>query len=341
MSHTLESIAKLAGVSRGTVSRVVNNQQGVKPDVRDRVIKIIKETGYHPNAQARSLAGGKTENIGVVVFGNEANFLTHHIFYEVLQGIQNKVVQNQYDLLIFANRSERDHEYWKRIGDKRKVDGLIVMGENIREEYLLYYYEKKLPFVLVGKRHFHQVPLFCATSDYRNGAYEATKHLIEQGRRNIAFVRGYPDTYHEGEKLAGYQRALKEADLPLDFSLIIDGQARQEIARTQINNALGQGTLIDGIFAGNDLMAFGVIEALRDRGLVVPRDVSVVGYDDIQAAAYYNPKLTTVRQDKQALGERATELLLKLMRNELTEQEAGFDIMVDNQIMIRESSVVQ
>ncbi|MDF2662257.1 MAG: transcriptional regulator, LacI family, partial [Paenibacillus sp.] len=128
MSYTLESIAKLSGVSRGTVSRVINNQPGVKPAVRERVLGVIAETGYVPNPQARSLAGGRTENIGVVVFGNSPLFLSHHLFFEVLQGIQSHSTLNAYDLVLFSNRSDRDAEYWKRIGDKRKVDGLIIMG---------------------------------------------------------------------------------------------------------------------------------------------------------------------------------------------------------------------
>lgn len=339
MAHTLESIAKLAGVSRGTVSRVINNQQGVKPIVRERVLQVIRETGYHPNAQARSLAGGRTENIGVVVFGNDPNFLSHHIFYEVLQGIQSHLTLNLYDLLLFANRSVMDREYWKRIGEKRKVDGLIVMGENIREEYLLYYHEKKLPFVLVGKRNFNQVPLFCVTSDYREGAYEGVTHLIEQGRKKIVFLRGNPDTYHEGEKLAGCQKAFDQAGLKMDLNLVINGQANQQAAYEQIKALIEQGIAFDGLFAGNDLMAFGAIEALREKGFRVPQDVSVVGYDDIQAASYFSPKLTTVRQDKQALGQKATELLMRLMKGE-EEHAEGSDLFVESQLIVRESSVI-
>ena len=340
IKHTLESIAKLAGVSRGTVSRVVNNELGVRPAVREKVLKIIQETGYHPNVQARSLAGGKTENIGVVVFGNDPNFLTHHIFYEVLQGIQNYLTLNHYDLLLFANRSETDYEYWKRIGDKRKVDGLIVMGENIREEYLVYYHEKKLPCVLVGKRHFHQIPLFCVTSDYQRGAYEGTKHLLEQGRKRILFLRGYPDTYHEGQKFIGYREALKEHGIGLDVSCIVDAQARQEVAFEQMNRLLDRGEVFDGIFAGNDLMAFGAIEALKSRSIDVPQDVSVVGYDDIQAAQYFHPSLSTVRQDKQTLGKKATELLMKLLNKEVPNDQP-IDIMVESQLIVRESSQLQ
>lgn len=340
MAHTLETIAKLAGVSRGTVSRVVNNQSGVRPAVREKVLQVISETGYHPHAQARSLAGGRTENIGVVVFGNDPNFLSHHIFYEVLQGIQSHLTLNLYDLLLFANRSVMDSEYWKRIGEKRKVDGLIVMGENIQEEYLAYYHEKKLPFVLVGKRNFQQIPLYCVTSNYRQGAQEGVAHLIDQGREKIVFLRGYPDTYHEDEKLAGYQVALTQAGLGMDESLVVDGNAQLQNAYEKIKALIEQGIAFDGVFAGNDLMAFGAIEALREKGIRVPYDVSVVGYDDIQAAAYSNPKLTTVRQDKQVLGQKATELLMKLMKGE-EKQTEGVDLFVESQLIVRDSSVVR
>lgn len=338
MSHTLESIAKLAGVSRGTVSRVVNRSPGVKPAVREKVLGIIAETGYHPNAQARSLAGGKTENIGVLVFGNDPNFLSHHIIYEVLQGVQHTVIDHTYDLLLFSCPYEQNHEYWKRIGDKRKVDGLIIMGETIREEYLIYYKEKKIPFVLVGKRNFREVPLFCVTSDYRTGAYEATRHLLEQGRRKIVFLRGSPDSYHEQEKLAGYTKALAERGIGVDAALLVDGQARREQAKEQMLRLIDSGVPFDGLFAGNDLMAFGAVETMREKGLDVPGDVSVVGYDDIQAAAHFNPALTTVRQNKQELGRKATELLMKLMAGEVAD-ETGLDMFVGNELIVRGSSV--
>jgi len=339
VKHTLESIAKLAGVSRGTVSRVVNNQLGVKPHVRARVLEIIRETGYHPNAQARSLAGGKTENIGVVVFGDDARFLTHHIFYEVLQGIQGSVTESDYDLLLFANRSERDRDYWRRIGDKRKIDGLIIMGERIREEYLVYYRERNIPFVLVGKRDFTRIPLFCVTSDYRQGAHDATAHLVQKGRKRILFVRGYPDTYHEREKQAGYEQALQSAGFTVNPELIADGHARQHIAYEQTKALLDQGIRFDGVFAGNDLMAFGVIEALKERGISVPEEVSVVGYDDIQAAAYFHPSLTTVRQDKAGLGTKAAELLMKLLREpELFAEAEGKDVFLGNELVVRQST---
>lgn len=339
MKHTLESIAKLAGVSRGTVSRVINNQLGVKPQVRARVQEIIRQTGYHPNAQARSLAGGRTENIGVVVFGDDAQFLTHHIFYEVLQGIQSGVTANDYDLLLFANRSERDRDYWRRIGDKRKMDGLIVMGEHIREEYLAYYHERGIPFVLVGKRHFDRIPLVCVTSDYRQGAYDATKHLIERGCRRILFMRGFPNTYHESEKQAGYEEALREAGLAPGPSLMADGMARQDTARSRMEELLADGQRFDGVLAGNDLMAFGVIEALERHGFRVPEDVSVTGYDDIQAAAYFHPSLTTVRQDKMGLGRKATELLLQRLQHPAEFADGkGQDVFLASELIVREST---
>ncbi|MEF3304465.1 LacI family DNA-binding transcriptional regulator [Paenibacillus sp. GYB003] len=338
MSNTLESIAKLAGVSRGTVSRVINRQPGVKQAVRDKVMAVIAETGYVPNPQARSLAGGKTENIGVVVFGNNPLFLTHHIFFEVLQGIQSHSTLNAYDLVLFSNRSERDKEYWKRIGDKRKVDGLIIMGEHIREEYLHYYYDRDIPFVLVGKRLTEPFPMQCVTSDYRKGAYEGTKHLLDQGLRRIAVLRGLLNTYHENERFSGFAQALEEAGLDPDVSLVMNGQADKQTAYEETGRLLRSGQTFDGLFAGNDLMAFGAIEALREFGLRVPEDVAVVGYDDIQAAPYFAPPLTSVRQDKLRIGREAAQLLMKLLNNELN-RSAPTDVIVESTLVIRQSSL--
>ncbi|CAM3416042.1 LacI family DNA-binding transcriptional regulator [Marinicrinis lubricantis] len=336
--HTLESIARLAGVSRGTVSRVVNRQPGVKNEVREKVLSIIEQTGYYPNSQARSLAGGRTENIGVVVFGDDPLFLKHHLFYEVLQGIQSHSTLHHYDLLLFSNRSESDKEYWKQIGDKRKVDGFIIMGEYIKEEYLQYYSERKLPFVLVGKRKFEHVTYPCVTSDYRQGAYKATQHLLGQNNKRIVCIQGIPDSYHEDEKLAGYRMALEASSIPYDSELIVQGEADQHKAAEAVKKLLRKEVTFDAIFAGNDLMAMGAIQALHEHGLNVPHDVSVVGYDDIAAAAFFHPPLTTVSQPKTKLGQEAAELLIKIIQREADFSEPA-EIMVTNELIIRGSSV--
>ncbi|SDD16766.1 transcriptional regulator, LacI family [Paenibacillus sp. UNCCL117] len=337
MKHTLESIAGLAGVSRGTVSRVINDQPGVKPEVREKVLGIIEQTGYYPHPQARSLAGGKTGNIGVMVFGLDPNFLTHHIFYEVLQGIQTDSAAYDYDLLLFANRSQSDREYWKRIGTRRKVDGLIIMGETIREEYLQYYRQQHIPYVLVGKRSYEGLPLACVTSNYRGGAYQATRHLLERGRSRIAYIGGLRDTYHETERFTGYKKAHAESGFLPDSSLVMDGRADQGEARKRMGQLLDSGVRPDAVFAANDLMAFGAMEALFERGLRVPEDVAVVGYDDIQAAPYFTPPLTTVRQDKIRLGREAMGLLMELLRGDRSPYEAK-DIVIENELIIRKTT---
>lgn len=337
MAHTLDSIAKLAGVSRGTVSRIVNGHPGVKPHARERVLRIIEETGYQPNVQARSLAGGKTFSIGVAVFGESSDILAHHLFYEVMQGIQRQLTQHDYDLLLYSNRAEADRDYWRRIGDKRKVDGLIVMGEHIREEFLTYYREKGLPFVLVGKRSFHELPLVCVTSNYSKGAYEGVRHLIGREKRRIVFLCGDLSTYHEEEKLRGYRLALEENGIRYEPSLVVDGKARREDARREMAELLGrEGQTFDAVFCGNDLMAFGAMDALHERGLQVPSDVAVVGYDDIHPAAYSTPSLTTISQNKRQLGERATELLMRMLHGELKAQ-SDCTVMVDGALVVRES----
>ncbi|TLS52642.1 LacI family transcriptional regulator [Klebsiella pneumoniae] len=337
MAHTLESIAELAGVSRGTVSRVVNGQPGVKPNVRERVLAVIERTGYVPNPQARSLAGGKTGNIGVVVFGDKPDFLKHHIFFEALQGIQEQTASNDYDLLLYANRKEADAEYWKRIATKRKTDGLIIMGERIQPEYLHYYRQRGIPYVLIGKRVFGSLPLACVASDYRSGAYRATKHLLERGRRRIAYIQGLPDMHHENERFAGYCEALREAGLDMDPSLIIAGRAEREEAVREMRLLLKRQASFDAVFAANDLMALGAMDVLLESGRSVPEDVAVAGYDDIAQSRHASPPLTTVRQEKEKLGKEAASLLFDMLRGALP-ADASKDVVIENDLIVRAST---
>ncbi len=334
MKHTLESIAGLAGVSRGTVSRVINNQPGVKPQVREKVLEIIAQTGYIPHPQARSLAGGRTGNIGVIVFGSKSDILTHHIFYEALQGIQAVSAASSYDLLLLSTQSDKDQEHWKTIAAMRKVDGLIIMGEFIKQEHLRYYREQGIPYVLIGKRVFDQLPLVCVTTDYRSGAYKATEHLLQQGRRQIVYIQGLTDTYHENERYAGYSQALQESGIAVNPDLVIVGGADQEVAHQQMKQLIQQQTPFDAVFAANDLMAFGAIEALQASRYMVPDDIAVIGYDDVQAASYSSPALTTVRQNKRGLGEEAAKLLLDMLRGELAWDSAK-DSIIDSELIVR------
>lgn len=337
MKHTLETIAKLAGVSRGTVSRVVNQSPGVKPQVRQRVQQIIDENGYVPHPQARSLAGGTTGNIGVIAFSDNPDYLTHHIFYEVLQAIQADSAANDYDLLLFANRSSSDEQYWKRVATRRKVDGLVIMGEHILEEHLLFYRQQQIPFVLIGKRDFVKLPLACVTSNYYSGAYSATKHLIEKGKRNLVYIHGLANMYHENARYMGYRQALAEAGLEVRPELVIEGHARQKDAALQMHKLIEEGLPFDGVFAANDLMAFGAMEVLQQRGINIPQQVAVVGFDDVQAAAYYSPALTTVRQDKRKLGEEAMRMLLDMLKGNMAVDEAR-TVMIDCDLIVRETT---
>jgi len=339
MKHTLETIAKLAGVSRGTVSRVVNQSPGVKPQVRQKVQRIIEETGYVPHPQARSLAGGTTGNIGVIAFSDNPDYLTHHIFYEVLQAIQADSASSNYDLLLFANRSSSDEQYWKRVVTRRKVDGLVIMGEHIQEEHLLFYRQQQIPFVLIGKRDF-QLPIACVTSDYYNGAYLATKHLLASGKRNIVYIHGLTNMYHENARYMGYSEALAEAGIEVRPELVIIGNAKQKDAALQMNKLIEEGHIFDGIFAANDLMAFGAMEVLQQHDIQIPQQVAVVGFDDVQAAAYYSPTLTTVRQDKHKLGKEAMRMLLDMLKGDMAADKAE-TVMIECDLIIRETTTGQ
>ncbi|MNI59909.1 HTH-type transcriptional regulator AscG [compost metagenome] len=189
----------------------------------------------------------------------------------------------------------------------------------------------------MGKRNFDHLPLVCVTSNYRSGAYQATRHLLDRGRTQIAYIQGILNTYHENERFAGYSQALVEAGLQVDPSLVMSGSAEQAEARRQMKDLLERKIPFDAVFAANDLMAFGAIESLFEYGVRVPEDVSVIGYDDIQAAPYFTPPLTTVRQDKIRLGQEAIGLLINMLHGTLDENVSK-DVLIENELVIRGST---
>ena len=310
--HTLESIAKIAGVSRSTVSRVLNRQQYVRPKVRERVLEVIRKERYYPNAMARSLVSNRSNAVGIVVFGLDPLFLSNQLFFEIIQGIQRKALECDIDLMLYSPENE-EKEYCHKIVGRGNVDGLIVMGELIHVDYLRIFHRAGLPMVLIGKRDVGELEIPHVCTNYVVGAEEAVRHLIGTGRRSIAMMQCFREPLHEREKLEGYKKALGENGVSFNPALVLEGLAVQERAQEEIRKMLEAGERIDGLFAANDLMAQGAIQELQRLGLRVPEDVSVIGFDDIITARTFNPPLTTVRQDKLRLGGEALEVLTEVL----------------------------
>lgn len=325
---TIFDVAREANVSYSTVSRVINNK-GVSPEKRERVLRAMAELGYVANLQARSLAGGKSNIIGLLVHSLNVEY-----FGEIARGVDEALAAVQYDLMLYTThrRKGRESAYVTRL-TRNLVDGLLLVLPRNAEAYLETLRHRRFPHVLVDHQGIgSDVPSVGATN--WQGGYDGTRYLIQLGHRRIGFITGDMSIGCARDRLAGYQQALREAGLPLDPALIREGdflQPRGFICATELLDLAQPPT---AIFASNDVSAFGVMEAVRNRGLRIPEDVSILGFDDIPQAAQVHPALTTVRQPLAEMGRTAVELLFTYIK----EPDAAVKrIELPTQLIVRQS----
>jgi LacI family transcriptional regulator len=306
---TIYDVAREAEVSYSTVSRVINNK-GVSAQKRERVLRAMAELGYVANLQARSLAGGQSHIIGLLVHS-----LSVEYFDEIARGVDDELAAMQYDLMLYTThrRKGRESAYVAKV-TRKLVDGLLLVLPRNAETYLEALRHRRFPYVLVDHQGLgFDVPSVGATN--WQGGYDGTSYLIELGHRRIGFITGEMTLGCARDRLAGYQQALSGAGLPLDPTLIREGNFLQPQAFTCANDLLDLAERPTAIFASNDVSAFGVMEAVRHRGLRIPEDISILGFDDIPQAAQVYPSLTTVRQPLAEMGRAAAKLLLTYIKD--------------------------
>lgn len=319
MSHgsrktlTLEELAKMAGVSRSTVSRVVNEEPNVRADVRERVWQVIEEVGYHPNAAARSLASRRSQTLGVVIPEAMSKVFADPFFGSVLQGIAETADAHKYHLMLSIVTRPLEEDFYRRALRSQMLDGVVVLSAPVDDPLIPRLQHDRLPFVVVG-RYLHDNGINYVDTDNVQGARMAVEHLSRYGRRCIATVSGPLNMSPGQDRLAGYRAALREAGLGVDDRLIVEGDFSQMSGYIGAQKVLRQRP--DAMFVASDLMAAGALRAIREAGLRVPEDIAMVGFDDAQIAAFTDPPLTTVRQPVYQLGVSAIEMLLHLIESE-------------------------
>jgi LacI family transcriptional regulator len=297
-------VAARAGVSKTTVSRVLNDRADVDGGTAARVRLVIAELGYVPSSGAVGLARGRTRTVAMLVPS-----LTWPWMGDVLQGAVDAVEAESYGLLLFTcNRGEESMRQFATQVSAKAFDGLLVIEPEGTLDYIAGLHAKGLPVVMIDDRG-HQ-PLFptVATTN-RAGAESAAQHLLTIGRRRPAVVRG-PLFGCTEERLEGFEQTYASAGLPIGADRVVDGDFTFDGGRLAIKRLLDAGVEFDAVFAHNDLSAAGVIQALRDAGVSIPADVAVVGFDDIPLAAHTEPTLTTVRQPLREMGGAAARMLL-------------------------------
>lgn len=305
---TIFDVAREAGVSYATVSRVINNKDHVKPDKREAVLRAMTRLGYVVNQQARSLAGGRSRVIGLLVQGLESAYTG-----EIVRGVDLELEAAQYDLMLYTTHRRRAKEsaYVTAI-TRGMADGLLLILPRNPEAYLQSLQRQRFPYVLLDHQGIGEGGAAVGATN-RRGGYDATRHLVELGHRRIGFITGAMELGCSADRLAGYRAALADAGIAEDPALVYTGDFFRQSGFAGARALLGLPAAPTAIFASNDEMAFGVIDAARDQGLRIPDDLSVIGFDDIPQAASVYPALTTVRQPLEQMGRVATQMLLRLI----------------------------
>lgn len=312
---TIQDIARLAGVSKATVSRVINQKTNVDPETRERVLRVINEKGFVPSITASGLAGGKSRLIGVL-----APPFTWPFVPEIMRGVAEVLDISSYEMVLYSINPQRSHgDALDRIIGMRITSGLLVILPGQLNRHLTDLRDHGLPIVVIDDQGpFTDLPW--VGIDNRESAYQATRHLIELGHRRIAHIEGPVDHRCTAERYEGYRQALLEAGITPDPRLVVEGEFLVEGGRAcgETLLSMSDSERPTAIFSANDQMAFGVLEVAAEKGIRIPEDIAIVGFDDMLISAYIKPTLTTVRQPFYEIGMTAVKLLLSFIDPQLT-----------------------
>jgi DNA-binding LacI/PurR family transcriptional regulator len=308
-TKTLEAVALAAGVSRATVSRVVNGSSRVAPKTRRVVEKAIRRLGYVPNRAARSLVTRRTDSVGLVIPEPTTRLFGDPFFPRLIRGINAVLGEAGQLLVLLTPQSAQDEEQLGQYLASGHLDGAMLVSLHGADPLLAFLAERGIPLV-VGGRPARGTPAHVVDVDNVQGALQAVRHLIALGRRRIVTVTGPLDMAPAQDRLAGYRSALAEAGIARDPRLELAGDFEQMTARDAVERFLSEGETFDAVFAASDAMALGAMSALRRAGLRVPDDVAIVGYDDSALALSAEPPLSSVRQPIEEMGREMARAML-------------------------------
>ena len=324
----IRDIARLAGVSTATVSKVLNNYTEVSDATKARILKIVEEVGYIPNSSARALSTKRTWLIGIVYSEHLHIGLEHNYFSGVLEAFKNEVESLGYDVVFISGK---DIGYLKRC-EVRNVDGVFVVTADMMDTGLTELFDSKIKCVTTDVL-YKMIPL--VYSDNRQGSILVVDHLTQLGHRRIAHIAGPRSTIAGQERLDGYRQGLINAGIEYDESLVIEAAEYDSDSGYQcMKQLLKLPQKPTAVYVMCDLTALGVIHAINESGLKVGEDISVVGFDDIELASHIHPALTTVRQNRKAIGKTLAQILNRSINHEKVETRT----LIATELVVREST---
>jgi len=326
---TLKMVAESAGVSVNTASRAINNKQDINLETKKRVLKIAQDLGYVRNDTAVALRTKKTGTIGVVIADNRNPF-----YAEVLNGMEVAARKKNYHIILAnTQRDYRKEEEAINLLLNKRVDGLLIAPVQDRDDDIKKLIEANIPFVIVG-RDFNDIDLDAVYNDEVKGGFLATEYLIKKGHKKIAFINGVLHKSPAKGRLKGYKKALKECEIPFNDALISVGDIDVKDGYERTKQMLKKNLNFTAIFAYNDMMAFGAMQAIKEKGLRIPENIGLVGYDDILFSSLISPALTTIKLKKQELGVESVKLLLSRINGN---RKKAKKVMLDVDIITRKT----
>ncbi|MGH4051619.1 MAG: LacI family DNA-binding transcriptional regulator [Clostridium sp.] len=328
---TIKDVAKKAGVSISTVSRAFNNYADISEATRENILQIADNLGYSPNIVARSLSGAKNYRLGLLVEDyNESDY----VIYRMFMAFKSVVSDYGYETIILSTTSDMQKgNKLEKLFKEKQLDGALILGLKMTDDYFRQLESMSYPCVLHDvfiKNH----RVGCVGVDNIKGSILAVEYLLEQGHTKIGFINGHKEALVSYERLDGYYLALSRRGIKIEDDLIISGGFSYEGGKSAAEHLIENHGDITAIYCASDLMALGAIEGLKNMGYDIPKDISIVGFDDINLCNFVTPKLTTIKQDMDKIGKAAANLILSI----ISEQYLG-RIVIEPELIERESTI--
>lgn len=328
-------VAREAGVSRTTVSFVLNNvtRISISEATRQRVLEAAEKLRYHPDASGRKLVTGKSSTIGLVLRQSFDQIFSDAFLLQAMLGIDHAASQYGFNLLLKPLDPNYQNGYDQLVSENH-VDGIILSGPLQDDTEIIKRFKDGFPVVLMGQLAGSEIP-FVDVNAYE-GAANATRHLIQLGHRRIGMITNASMEYTSArQRRQGFVQALKEANLPFDESLFREGDYTPASGFSAMNELLENRELPSAVFVASDVVAIGAIQAIKNHHLAIPQDISLIGFDDIPTAAYFDPPLTTIRLPAYKIGREAGEKLIQIIRGQ---EPQPLQNLLDTKLIIREST---
>lgn len=334
---TIKDVAKKAGVSPSTVSRVISGSTRISKSTTAKVKQIMDDLGYHPNIMAKSLVSKTTNTLGIILPRPAEELFLNLFFPEFIRGIVSQASRANYDLMLTSGANEREEvEAITRLVKGQRVDGIVLLSSRKNDPVISFLYENSFPFVLIG-RSLEYPDILSVDTNNVQAAYDATRHLISLGHKRIGFVSGPPHLIVSQDRLEGYEKALSEAGLPKKSQWIVEGEFLQESGYRAMSLIMSVPERPTALVITDDVVAVGVLRGLTELGYQVPNDISMVSFNNIALSQLTTPPISSIDIGIYQMGYTASRTLIDRIGGETLHENR---IVIPHRLIIRESSVV-